>query len=57
MEKRSQHTMRTIVNLSKTLAESDVRNAAEFLADHRVPVAIAVRVLAQRGKIAVARNG
>ncbi len=57
MDNRTQHAIRTIVSLSRKLAESDLRNAAEFLADHRVPVAIAVRVLAQRGKIAVARNG
>lgn len=52
MEKRTRHTLRTVVNLSKKLAESDVRNAAEFLADHRVPVAIAVRVLAHNRPIA-----
>jgi hypothetical protein len=55
MEKRTRNTLRTVVNLAKKLAESDVRNAAEFLADHRVPVAIAVRVLAKRENVAVTR--
>ena len=44
-ERRTNHTMRTLVNLAIVLAKSSTLNAAEFLRDHRVPLKIAVRVL------------
>jgi len=47
-EKRRNQAMRTIVNLAEKLAESSIRNAAEFMRDHRVPFAVAVRVLINR---------
>ncbi len=48
IETRTNQTMRTIVNLAEKLAESSVQNAAEYMHDHRVPFAVAVRVLINR---------
>lgn len=44
-DNRSNQTMRTIVNLGQRLAHSSIRNAAEYMRDHRVPLAVAERVL------------
>lgn len=44
-DRRSNHTMRTLVSLAGVLAQSSTLNAAEFLRDHRVPLKVAIRVL------------
>ena len=44
-ENRNNQMMRTIVSLGQRLANSSIRNAAEYMRDHRVPLAVAKRVL------------
>ena len=44
-ENRNNQMMRTIVSLGQKLAHSSIRNAAEYMRDHRVPLTVAKRVL------------
>lgn len=44
-DKRSNQTMRTLVNMACVLAKSSVSNAAALLADHKVPIEVAKRAL------------
>lgn len=41
--------LKTVISLARILAREDVRNAAEYLRDHQVPLAYALRILARRG--------